>query len=93
MYQPLMKEGVFSENKGLVDKVVACLEACDAQVAAPKFTAVEPVPKAKPKMKPPTVVGLEGMKLSLEQIEQIVPLMLRNTQVRSSVQLEDVKGH
>ena len=76
---PLMKEGVSSENKGLVGKVVACWEECDAQVLAPKFPAVEPEPEEGPKMKPPTVVGLEGMKPSPEQIELIVPLMLRNT--------------
>ena len=87
---PRMNKDVFSGNEGLVDRVVACWKECDAQV--PAFQA--PAAKSEPKPKRVTVkaVDVEDIKLSPEQIEKIVPLMLRNTQVGSSVQVSDLHG-
>ena len=91
---PLLNKDVFSENPGLVDKVLACWEESDAHAAASKLAAVKPAKSGKSQKKAKTVedAAVEGTKLSPEQIEKIVPLMLRNTQVGSSVQVSELHG-
>ena len=87
---PLLNKDVFSENPGLVDKVLACWEEGDAHAAV---KPAKPAKSAKSQKKPKTVedTAVED-KLSPEQIEKIVPLMLRNTQVGSSVQVSELHG-
>jgi hypothetical protein len=87
---PLLNKDVFSENPGLVDKVLACWEESDAHAAV---KPAKPAKSAKSQKKPKTVedTAVED-KLSPEQIEKIVPLMLRNTQVGSSVQVSELHG-
>ena len=80
-YPPVNKD-VFSGNPGLVGKVHSYWEGSDA-VAKPGKT-VKPPRKTKAQTVKDTQ---EDTKLSLEQIAKIVPLMLRNTQVGSSVQV------
>ena len=78
---------MFSENPGLLGKVLACWEESGAQPAD------KPAKIVKSQKKPKTVEGtkVEG-RLSPDQIEKIVPLMLRNTQVGSSVQVSELHG-
>ena len=84
---PLVNKDVFSGNPGLVGKVHSCWKESDA-VAKPGKT-VKPPRKPKAHAMEDTQ---EDTKLSPEQIEKIVPLMLRHTQVGSSVQALELHG-
>ena len=84
---PLVNKDVFSGNPDLVGKVHLCWEESDA-VAKPVKTV-----KAPRKSKVKTMEEIqEDTELSPEQVAEIVPLMLRNTQVRSSVQVLELHG-
>ena len=93
LFYPLVNKDVFSENAGLVDMVVGCWKESDAAATAAFVLAAKPVKAAKQQK---TVKAMqdseEHTRLNPEQIEKIVPLMLRNTQVGSSVQLSELHG-
>ena len=89
LFYPLLNKNVFSANAGLVGTVVGCWEKSDAAAAT--------VAKASKAGKQPKRVKAvkdsdEHIRLNPEQIEKIVPLMLRNTQVGTSVQLSKLHG-
>ena len=85
LFYPLVNKDVFSGNVGLVDRVVQCWQESDA--------AAKPSKAAKQQKKVKAIKDTEEhIRLSPEQIEKIVPLMLRNTQVGSSVQLSELHG-
>jgi hypothetical protein len=95
LFYPLVQnKAVFIENAGLVDVVLGCWKLSDAVVTS---DAAKPPAKLVKAAKPPkTLKAMEGSeehtRLNPEQIEKIVPLMLRNTQVGSSVQLSELHG-
>jgi hypothetical protein len=89
LFYPLLNKDVFSANVGLVDRVVKCWQESDAAAA----TAAKPSKAAKQQKKVKAIKDIdEHIRLNPEQIEKIVPLMLRNTQVGSSVQLSKLHG-
>ena len=89
LFYPLLNKDVFSANAGLVDMVVGCWKESDAAAA----TAAKASKAAKQQKKVKAVKDTdEHIRLNPEQIEKIVPLMLRNTQVGSSVQLSELHG-
>ena len=84
---PLVNKDVFSGNPDLVGKVHSCWEESDAVAQTVKIV------KTPRKLKVKAVeAGQEDTRLSPEQIEKIVPLMLRNTQVGNSVQVSELHG-
>ena len=93
LFYPLVNKDVFSENAGLVDMVVGCWKESDALATAGSVLASKPVKAAKQQKTVKAVQDSEEhTRLNPEQIEKIVPLMLRNTQVGSSVQLSELHG-
>ena len=85
LFYPLVNKAVFSRNAGLVDLVLGCWQSSDA--------AARPVKAAKQQKKVKAMQDSEEhTRLNPEQIEKIVTLMLRNTQVGSSVQLSELHG-
>ena len=84
---PLVNKDVFSGNPDLVGKVHSCWEESDAVAKTVKFV------KAPRKLKVKAVeASQEDTRLSPEQIEKIVPLMLRSTQVGRFVQVSELHG-
>ena len=80
---------MFSKNAGLVDMVVGCWKESDAAAA----TAAKASRAGKQQKEVKAIKDTdEHIRLNPEQIEKIVPLMLRNTQVGSSVQLSELHG-
>jgi hypothetical protein len=89
LFYPLLNKDVFPANVGLVDRVVKCWQESDAAAA----TAAKPSKAAKQQKKVKAIKDTdEHIRLNPEQIEKIVPLMVRNTQVGSSVQLSKLHG-
>ena len=85
LFYPLVNKDVFSGNVGLVDRVVKYWQESDV--------AVKPSKAAKKQKKVKAMEDTEEhIRLDPEQIEKIVPLMHRNTQVGSSVQLLELHG-
>ena len=89
LFYPLLNKNVFSANAGLVDMVVGCWKKSDA--AAATVAKASKAGKQQKKVKAVKDTD-EHIRLNPEQIEKIVPLMLRNTQVGSSVQLSKLHG-
>ena len=93
LFYPLVNKDVFSKNPGLVDVVVGCWKESDARCHSWFCSCNKPVKAAKQQKTVKAVQDSEEhTRLNPEQIENIVPLMLRNTQVGSSVQLSELHG-
>ena len=85
LFYPLVNKDVFSAYVGLVDRVVKCWQESDA--------AAKPSKAAKQQKNVKAIKDTEEhIRLNPEQIEKTVPLMLRNTQAGSSVQLSELHG-